>query len=79
VRKAGFAMPLNTHPLHPARTDSSSGNTSRQDRFSRFTLDMLYADASDTEEPECRSEPQPDENGEQHTSPERQRPALEAA
>jgi hypothetical protein len=39
---------------------------------------MLYANANGTEEPECRSEPQPDENGEQRTSPEWQRPPLEA-
>src|SRR5437870_660750 len=40
-----------------------------------LTLDMLYANANGTEEPECRSEPQPHENGEQHTSREWQRPA----
>jgi hypothetical protein len=39
---------------------------------------MLYANANDTEEPECTGEPQPEENGEQRTSPEWQRPAWEA-
>jgi len=38
---------------------------------------MLYADANGTEEPECRSEPQPGENGEQRTSAERQLLARE--
>ena len=37
----------------------------------------LYATTKSAEEPESRSEPQPQENGEQHTSRDWQRPASE--
>lgn len=43
-----------------------------------LTLDMLYASAKGTEVPECRCKPQPQENGEQHTSCEWQRPTSKA-
>jgi hypothetical protein len=41
-------------------------------------LDILYAKANITEEPEGRREPQAHENAEQHTSGEWQYPASEA-
>src|SRR6266404_5163691 len=65
TEQSSTAAHLDCHAKLPHRR---SRRCRTKPRSRKARLDMLYASTKGTKEPESRSEPQPQENGEQHTS-----------